>query len=137
MLLELGVETRDAAFPVITRLIHQRCIAGILGVALLAYALLMPIADAQLIGMGHDETPVSTNEAPCHMASDDVSSPHDRQSAPCCQVDRCYCVMLSATVALPGTTLSRLIPVHAPVQSFVKSLHPSTLVELPLRPPDA
>ncbi|HEY5807358.1 MAG TPA: hypothetical protein VIT67_05295 [Povalibacter sp.] len=121
----------------ITRSRHQRSIAGILGFALLAYALLLPIADAKLIGMGHDGMPVGTAEAPCHMAGDDMAPPHDRQSAPCCQVDRCYCVMLSATVALPGTTLSRLIPVHAPVQSFVKSLHPSTLVELPLRPPDA
>ena len=137
MLFELGGETRHAAFPVIARLRHQRFIVGILGVALLAYALLVPIAEARLIGMGHVETPVTTDEAPCHMASGDMSPTHDTQSSPCCQVDRCYCAMLSATVALPSIGLSRLIPIHAPVQSFVSSLNPSALVELPLRPPDA
>lgn len=131
------METRHAAFPVITQSRHQRSIVGILGVVLVAYALLVPIADAKLIGMGHAETALVTEEAPCHTASGDISLTHDTQSSPCCQVDRCYCVMLSATVALPSTTLSRLIPVHAAVQSFVSSLNPSTLVDLPLRPPDA
>lgn len=122
--------------PVIRQLNHQRSIAGILGVALLAYALLVPIAEAKLIGMSHGETSAAADEAPCHMANDDISPPHDCQSAPCCQVDRCFCAM-SATVALPGTALSCLIPVHDTVQSFVSSLHPLTFIELPLRPPDA
>jgi len=121
----------------IMRIRDQRFIAGTLSVALLAYALLVPLADAKLIGMGHVESPVATEETPCHTASGDMSPTHDTQSSPCCQVDRCYCAMLSATVALLGIRVSRQVPIHAPVQSFVSSLNPSTLVELPLRPPDA
>ena len=124
--------------PVIRRAHHQRHIAGILGVAMLAYALLVPIAEAKLIGMSGSETQATADEAPCHSAANDgLSTTRKSQNSPCCQVGRCFCVMLSATVALPGTIPSRLIPVHDPVPSFVSSLHSLTLIELPLRPPDA
>ena len=122
----------------IRRLRQQRSIAGILSLALLAYALLVPIAEARLIGMGHGETPVAADQADCHsMANDENSSSHDPQTPPCCQVGSCICVLVSATMALPGATVTRLIPVHDPARSFNSSLHPSAFIELPLRPPDA
>ena len=131
------METEHAEHPVSGQSRHQRSIAGILGVALLAYALLVPIADAKLVAMVHGGTPAAANEAPCHMANDDMSPAQGNQSSPCCQVDRCRCFMLSATVAMPGIALAGLPPVRDLAQSTVRSLNPSTLVELPLRPPDA
>ena len=130
------METEHAQHPVVRRLRRQRSIAGILGIALLGYALLVPMADAKLIGMNHVEAPAATDKAPCHMANGNMSPTHDTEPSPCCQVDRCNCAMLSAAVALPSVRVTPEIPIHGPVRSFVSSLHPYTLVELPLRPPD-
>lgn len=117
---------------------HQRSIAGILGVAMLAYALLVPIAEARLMVMSAGETQATVDEAPCHGAANDgISTSRKSQNSPCCQVGRCFCVMLSATVALPNAILSHSIPVHDAAPTFVSSLHSRTLIELPLRPPDA
>jgi hypothetical protein len=134
---ESGWKTEHADHPVIRRSSHQRSIAGILGVALLGYALLVPIADAKLITMVQGGTPATADEAPCHMANDEMSPAQGGGSSPCCQVDRCFCFMLSATVAMPGIEVAGPPPVRDLPQSIVRSLNPYTLVELPLRPPDA
>src|SRR5688572_19820390 len=109
------METEHAQQPVVRRLRRQRSIAGILGIALLGYALLVPMADAKLIGMNHVEAPAATDKARCHMANGNMSPTHDTEPSPCCQVDRCNCAMLSAAVALPSVRVTPEIPIHGPV----------------------
>lgn len=121
----------------ISRLRYQRSIAAIVGMTLLAYALLVPMAEAKLTGMRHGEPLLPADTGQCHAMAGDETSTHDSQTSTCCQFGRCLCVVHSATLALLGTTLTHLVPVRDLVRSLVSSPRPSTVVELPLRPPDA
>ena len=117
----------------------QRRIAKLLAIVVLAYSVMTPAAIANMWGMDHvnvsrSAPPVDDN--PCHETATESPQPSEAETdPPCCEGGNCLCVVSPGLIAAAGSRL-QAVPPHDPVLTGIEALHPRSLRESPLRPPN-
>ncbi len=115
----------------------QRLFAAAIAVMVFAYAVMTPAAMASMWSVDHgaDRT-LSGGDPPCHGTEDDTESPGDSDATlPCCEGGQCLCFIVSPGIAASPWRQASVL--HDAVTMFIDALHPRSLRESPLRPPNA
>lgn len=115
----------------------QRLFAAVMMVMVLAYAIMTPAAMASMWSLDHGEHQVLSGEdPPCHGTEGGTESPGDSGTTlPCCEGGQCLCFIVPPGIAASPWRQAG-VP-HDAVTMFIDALHPRSLRESPLRPPNA
>ena len=118
----------------------QRRIASLLAIVVLAYSVMTPAAIANMWGMDHvhvSENAPAADDLPCHeTASQSPQTREDQTDPPCCEGGDCLCVLVSPGLIAAASSRLQAVPPHDPVLTGIEALHPRSLRESPLRPPN-